>query len=98
MNLAGVAQIVAANKEIIMPLVKGHSRKVVSQNISEFHHGKTYAHTAAKFGKAKANAQAVAVAMSSARKHPHHSRFQEGATQHSHAHQCSILTPKTMKG
>ena len=51
-----------------MPLKKGRSRKTVSKNISEFHKGKTYAHTAKKFGKAKADKQAVAVAMSEKRK------------------------------
>jgi hypothetical protein len=51
-----------------MPLKKGKSKKTISSNISEFHKGKTFAHTAAKFGKAKANKQAVAVAMSQARK------------------------------
>lgn len=51
-----------------MPLKKGSSRKTVSKNISELHTGKTYAHTAAKFGKDKANKQAVAIAMSQARK------------------------------
>lgn len=51
-----------------MPLKKGKSKKTISSNISEFHKGKTFAHTAAKFGKAKANKQAIAVAMSTARK------------------------------
>jgi hypothetical protein len=51
-----------------MPLKKGKSKKTISSNISEFHKGKTFAHTAAKFGKAKANKQAVAVALSTARK------------------------------
>lgn len=51
-----------------MPLSKGRSKSVISRNISEFHGGKTYARTARKFGKAKANAQAVAVAMSKAGK------------------------------
>ena len=50
-----------------MPLRKGSSKKTIAQNIREFHTGKTYAHTWAKFGKAKANRQAIAVAMSSAR-------------------------------
>ena len=49
-----------------MPLLKG--KKNVGRNISEFHHGKTYAKTARKFGKKKADAQAVAVAMSMSRK------------------------------
>lgn len=52
-----------------MPLKSGKSQKVISDNISEFHGGKTYAATKAKFGKAKADKQAVAVAMSNARKY-----------------------------
>src|SRR6185437_3282005 len=36
----------------------------VSQKISEFHTGATYAHTRAKFGKARADRQAIAAAMS----------------------------------
>lgn len=51
-----------------MPLKRGTSKKTVSKNISEFHKGKTYAHTKAKFGKARANKQAVAVAMATKRK------------------------------
>lgn len=51
-----------------MPLSKGSSKEVVSKNISEFHAGKTYAHTAEKFGKKRADAQAVAVALNTARK------------------------------
>jgi len=50
-----------------MPLRPGKSKKVISQNIGEFHTGKTYAHTAAKFGKERANKQAVAVALNKAR-------------------------------
>jgi hypothetical protein len=51
-----------------MPLKKGKSKKVISENISEFHTGKTYAATKTKFGKAKADKQAIAVAMSQAGK------------------------------
>jgi hypothetical protein len=51
-----------------MPLKKGSSAKTISANIREFHKGKTYAHTARKFGKARADKQAVAVAMAQARK------------------------------
>lgn len=51
-----------------MPLRKGKSQKVVSQNIKEFHTGKTYARTKAKFGKARADRQAVAVAMAERRR------------------------------
>lgn len=52
-----------------MPLKPGSSKETISSNISEFHTGKTYAHTAAKFGKAKADKQAIAVALSTARKY-----------------------------
>lgn len=51
-----------------MPLKRGKSNKVVSQNIRELHTGKTYAKTEKKFGKAKANKQAVAIALSEKRK------------------------------
>ena len=51
-----------------MPLKKGKSKKTISKNISEFHKGKTFAKTAKKFGKAKANKQAIAVALETARR------------------------------
>jgi hypothetical protein len=51
-----------------MPLKRGKSKEVMSENITEFHKGKTYARTAAKFGKDKANKQAVAVAYSQQRR------------------------------
>lgn len=51
-----------------MPLKNGKGKATINSNISEFHTGKTYAHTAAKYGKKRANAQAVAVALSQARK------------------------------
>ena len=51
-----------------MPLKPGKSKKVVSENISEFHKGKTFAATKEKFGKEKADRQAVAVALSKKRK------------------------------
>jgi hypothetical protein len=51
-----------------MPLKKGRSQKVVSQNIREFHKGKTYQHTKQKFGKRDADAQAVAAALSQRRR------------------------------
>jgi hypothetical protein len=38
-----------------MPLTAGKSEAVVSQNIEEFHRGKTYQRTKAKFGKDKAD-------------------------------------------
>ena len=50
-----------------MPLKPGSSRKTISSNIRELHTGKTYARTAAKEGRAKANKQAVAIALSKAR-------------------------------
>ena len=51
-----------------MPLMKGNSPAIVGKNIEEFHEGKTFARTAAKFGKKRANKQAIAVALSTARK------------------------------
>jgi hypothetical protein len=51
-----------------MPLKKGKSKAVLQENIREFHHGKTYARTARKFGKTTANKQAVAAAYSQQRR------------------------------
>jgi hypothetical protein len=51
-----------------MPLIKSGSKNAVSENIRELHTGKTFAHTAAKFGKEKADKQAVAIALNVARK------------------------------
>lgn len=50
-----------------MPLKPGSSSSTIGTNIKEFHTGKTYAHTKAKFGKEDADKQAAAVAMSEAR-------------------------------
>ena len=51
-----------------MPLKSGSSKAVVSDNIREFSHGKTFEKTSAKFGASKAHKQAVAVALRTARK------------------------------
>lgn len=51
-----------------MPLEPGGSRATVSKNIKEFHTGKTYAATEAKFGKAKADKQAIAASLENARR------------------------------
>ena len=50
-----------------MPLKAGSSPSTISSNIKELHTGKTYAHTAGKFGKERADKQAVAIAFSEAR-------------------------------
>lgn len=47
-----------------MPLTKSSKPSAIGQNIREFHHGKTYAKTASKFGKERADKQAIAVAFS----------------------------------
>jgi hypothetical protein len=46
-----------------MPL---NPKASVGENIRELHTGKTYAHTAGKFGKDRANKQAIAIAMKTA--------------------------------
>lgn len=51
-----------------MPMKRGKSRKVISTNIREFHHGKTYARTKRKYGKRAADRQAVAASLSNARR------------------------------
>jgi hypothetical protein len=51
-----------------MPLKRGSSKKTIESNIKEFHGGKTFAKTEAKYGKKAANKQAVAVAFAQARK------------------------------
>lgn len=51
-----------------MPPRSGSSPATVSSNIRELHTGKTFARTAAKFGKQKADKQAIAIALSEARK------------------------------
>lgn len=50
-----------------MPLQSGHSRKTISSNIKELHHGPKYAKTKRKFGAKKANKQAVAIALDKSR-------------------------------
>lgn len=49
-----------------MPLKSGRSQKVIQQNISELHKGKTYKQTISKYGKKRADDQAVAIAMEKA--------------------------------
>ncbi len=51
-----------------MPLKPGKSKIVVSENISEFHGGRTYQHTKEKFGKETADKQAIAAALNEQRK------------------------------
>lgn len=51
-----------------MPMHRGTSKKTVSRNIREFHTGKTYARTKAKYGTRAANRQAVAAALNQKRR------------------------------
>lgn len=51
-----------------MPFKKGKSRKVISDNISEFHRGQRFKKVAHKHGKKKAHKMAVAAAFSMARR------------------------------
>ena len=51
-----------------MPLRKGSSRRIISENIRELHTGDTYAHTLKKFGKRRADKQSVAIALDVARR------------------------------
>ena len=50
-----------------MPLASGKGKSVISANIRELHHGRTFAKTKAKFGAGKAHAQAIAIAFDKAR-------------------------------
>jgi len=78
-----------------MPLVKGKSKRVISENISELHSGATHARTAKKFGKKRADKQSVAIAMSEARKaghnppkpHHHKERAHEKGAKAGHDHE-----------
>jgi hypothetical protein len=58
-----------------MPLKRGTSKKTLSENIREFHKGKTFAKTKSKFGKKRANKQAVAVAYAQRRKSARKKRY-----------------------
>lgn len=51
-----------------MPIKKGFSKTTQQKNFHELRHGKTYAHTAGKFGRKRADKQMVAIVLSSARK------------------------------
>lgn len=55
-----------------MPLKRGSSKKVMSENIHELMHGPQHQRTQRKFGKKKADAQAIAIAMSKAGKSRRH--------------------------
>lgn len=47
----------------------------MSANIRELHGGNTYARTAEKFGKERANKQAIAIALNEARKYKGANRY-----------------------
>jgi hypothetical protein len=61
-----------------MPLAKGKSKKATKARFHEFRHGKTYAKTARKYGKAKANKQLQAVALQGRRKKKKSARRKKG--------------------
>jgi hypothetical protein len=50
-----------------MPLKSGSSKATMDENFHEFRHGKTFAKTASKYGKADAEKQLQAVVLSKAR-------------------------------
>lgn len=51
-----------------MPLRKGNSQAIISQNIEELEKGNVHRKTQKKKGKKKADKQSVAIALSEARK------------------------------
>ena len=61
-----------------MPLAKGKSKKATKARFHDFRHGKTYAKTAKKFGKARANKQLQAVALGGKGKKKRKSRVRKG--------------------
>jgi hypothetical protein len=63
-----------------MPLAKGSSKKAVKARFHEFRHGKTYAKTARKFGKATARKQLIAVGLGDRNGKKKSSRKREGKT------------------
>ena len=52
-----------------MPLERSASTRAKEKNFHEFRHGKTFARTAKKFGKKKAEKQMVAAVLSNQRKY-----------------------------
>jgi len=50
-----------------MPLIKSSSKRATDSNFHEFRHGKTFAKTEKKFGKARAVKQMEAVVLSNKR-------------------------------
>jgi hypothetical protein len=51
-----------------MPLKKGRSKKTMDKNFHELRHGKQYAKTSRKFGKARARKQMIAIVLKQAGK------------------------------
>ncbi len=80
-----------------MPLKPDHSQKVISANIGELHHGKTYASTRRKFGKGRANKQAVAIALSNARRHESTTTVPVRATEQDEMYHGELTGQKTWR-
>lgn len=51
-----------------MPMVKSDTQAATEDNFDEFRHGKTFRHTAKKYGKKRARKQMIAAVLANRRK------------------------------